>query len=178
MGTREEYFESLDSEDEINWSARKEMQEGDLVFMYRMSPRKAITALYKVKENPVFDPFGSWDGFWVNLEKICDIPDITFAQMDRDPILSQWGFVRSHFQGVMNESMTAAIYNRLLERIPLAVRQEHKLEPAPVAAIGYSGQFTSEREFEQKVIEPLLRQWGFQYKPQYSCPDSHKRLWN
>lgn len=169
MGTQEQYFEELDSENEINWSGRKEMREGDLVFMYRMSPRKAITALYRVKDEPKFNPFTGWDGFWVDLEKVCDIADVTFAQMGRDPVFSQWGLVRSHFQGVVTDPIPAVVYNRLLDEIPLAVRQEHELVPEPVLEVGNSGQYTSETDFEQKVIEPLIKQWGFQYHTQHTC---------
>ena len=35
--------------------------------------------------------------------------------------------------------------------------------------MGLSGEFTSEAEFEEKVIEPLLKQWGFKYETQNSC---------
>jgi hypothetical protein len=43
------------------------------------------------------------------------------------------------------------------------------LNPEPVATKGRSGQFTSEADFEEKVIEPMLKRWGFKYKPQYAC---------
>ena len=42
----DDYFWALDSEDEIDWSSRKEMNPGDLVFMYRKAPRSAITDIY------------------------------------------------------------------------------------------------------------------------------------
>jgi len=182
MGTREGYFGGLDGEDnedgdeedeedgdEIEWSGRKEMREGDLVFMYRMSPRKAITALYQVTARPSFNPFSSWDGFWVDLKKVTDIEDITFEDMETDQVFSTWGLVRSHFQGVMTEPVSPVIYNRLLERVPLEVRQEYDLEPEEISDAKFSGKYASEAEFEEKIVEPLLKRLGFRYRAQFPC---------
>jgi hypothetical protein len=171
MATQEQYFEGLDAkEKEVIWSGRKEIQPGDLVFVYRTAPRKAITEILRIKDEPVFDPWGAWDGFWVNLEKVCSIDDIAFSTMANDPIFKQWGLVRRNFVGTVTEPVPHSIYNRILDEIPTAVKQKHSLNPEPVATTGRSGQFTSEADFEEKVIEPMLKRWGFKYKHQYACP--------
>jgi hypothetical protein len=101
MATREENFADLDSGDDLNWSARKEMQPGDLVFIYRTAPRKAITDVFKVRDEPVFDPWAPWEGFWADLSRLCRIEDVTFADLRKDPTLKSWGVVRKQFQGGM-----------------------------------------------------------------------------
>jgi hypothetical protein len=170
MATYPEYFEGLDSsEKSVPWSGRKEIRPGDLVFMYRTAPRKAITDILRVKDEPFFDPWGAWDGFWLNLEKVCAVEDITISQMRDDPVLGQWGLVRRNFVGTVTEPVPHSIYNRLLDHISKAIREEYGLKPEPVADIGRSGQFTSEAEFEEKVIEPLLKRWGFRFARQHSC---------
>ena len=170
MATQEQYFEGLDSkEKEVDWSGRKEIQPGDLVFVYRTAPRKAITDILRVKDEPVFDPWGAWDGFWVTLEKVCTIDDISFSTMKNDRIFQQWGLVRRNFVGTVTEPVPHSIYNRILEELPATLKERHKLKPESVAVTGRSGQFTTEADFEEKVVEPLLKRWGFKYQRQYAC---------
>jgi hypothetical protein len=167
MATREENFADLDSNDDLNWSARKEMQPGDLVFIYRTAPRSAITDVLEVRDEPVFEPWTSWKGFWVDLQRVCRIEDITFADLRSDHVLKAWNVVRKKMFGVIVEPVAHSVYNRLLEMIPERTRDAHGLEPEPTANAGPSGQFVSEAEFEDQVIEPLLRRWGLDYQRQY-----------
>jgi hypothetical protein len=169
MATQERYFEHLDTGEDVEWSGRKEMQTGDLVFMYRMAPRKAIADVYWVKDEPYFDPWGEWGGFVVLMEKVCAIQDIPFAEMKTDHTLGKWGLVRRNFQGTVTEPMPYSMYNRLLDKIPAALRDEHGLEYEPVATMEGSGQFASEAEFEEDMIVPLLKHWELKYQAQHPC---------
>ncbi|MCL4299566.1 MAG: hypothetical protein KJ077_27770 [Anaerolineae bacterium] len=166
-----EYFDELDSaEKEVLWSGRKELLPGDLVFIYRTAPRSAITNILQVKDYPYLDPWGAWDGFWVKLEKIVAIADIPFRSMKQDSVIGQWGIVRRNFVGTVTEPVPPVVYNRLLEQIPATIRTKYNLNPQPVASTPSSGRFTSEADFEEKVIVPLLRDWNLHFKPQYPCP--------
>lgn len=166
MATKEDHFKTLDSSDGIQWSGRKEMQQGDLVFMYRTAPRKAITDIYRVTDDPGYDPWWPW-GFKVPLEKLADIKDITFSAMRSDQIIGQWSVIKRQFQGVITEPIPHKIYNELLMKLPEDVKQKFNLKPEPVLEGGHSGQYTSEQEFEEELIIPLLKQCGFQYQYQY-----------
>ncbi len=167
MATRDERFEALDSQDVLEWAGRKEMQEGDLVFMYRAAPRSAITDVFEVAGEPIFDPWGAWDGFWANLRRVCRIADVPFAVLRDDPVLGGWGVVRKRLTGVRTEPMPHWIYNRLLLEIPERTREAHGLEPEPTANVGRSGQFASEADFEDRVVEHLLRRWNLGYQRQH-----------
>lgn len=172
MATGEEYFEALDTEPEVNWSGREEMKEGDLVFMYRQTPRKAITDIYYVSQDPWFDPFGGWKGFWVPIKKITPIKDITMVDMKHDEILKQWSFVKTSSQGVSTAPIPYFAYNRLLELIDEDIKNEYDLNPEITANITQPNEiieFKDEREFEDKVIDPLLKRWGFKHQRQYPC---------
>lgn len=187
VGLDEIHSGSLDGKGkQVNWSGRKSIRPGDLVFIYRLAPRKAITNILRVKSEPYFDPKGAWDGFWVDLEKICTIPDITFTQMKDDPIISQWSTVRKNFQGTVTEPIPPIVYNRLLEKIPETVRTKYNLEPEKIGALlqgpssglsqyptmptpQFSGQFISEAQFEEEVIKPFLKRCGFKSQPQHLC---------
>lgn len=150
------------------WSGKKEMLEDDLVFLYTMSPVKAFTGLYKVTDFPRPDPWGGWDGLWIDLEKLADVRGVSFAQMKADPVLSQWGPVLRNFQGTVTEPVPHAVYNRLIELMP-EVATELELEPEPLSSIAESGTYASEADFEAKVVEPLLRGWGFHFTQQAQC---------
>jgi hypothetical protein len=170
MATREEYWPHLDEGGDLYWAGRKEMEPGDLVFFYRTAPRKAITDIYEVAPSGVtIDPWGSWHGLWFDLEKVTAIPDIPFSKLRTDPVLGKWGVIRRQFQGVVSEPVTHAVYNRLLELLPEDLCEEHGLEPEELAATGSSGSFASEEEFEDAVVEPLVRRMGLGMERQHVC---------
>lgn len=181
MVTNEEHFITLDSEDETTWSGRKEMKKGDLVFMYRTAPRKAITDIYKVTDDPGYSQWWPW-GFWVPINRLTNIKDITFSDMRSDPVLSQWNLIKRQFQGVSTEQVPHSIYNDLLNKIPGDIKEKFNLKPEPVLKVGYSGQYTSEQEFEEDFVIPLLKRWGFQYQYQHpqlfhvGCQQHHCRV--
>jgi len=162
-------FDSLDNEIDTTWSGRKEMQIGDVVFMYRQSPRKAITEIYRVSEQPYFDAYLGWGGFYIPLKKITSIKDITMVEMKHDSILNKWSFVKVQSQGVIAASIPYSIYNRLLEKMGKDVYESLGLSPESIGQEESSGTYSSEEEFEDKIIEPLLRHWGFKFKRQYAC---------
>jgi len=170
MATGPDYFWALDQSDKVDgWSGRKEMKVGDLVFMYRMAPRKAITDLYRVQSDPFFDPWAPWDGFWVDLQRICIIDDIPFSEMRQDLVFSQWSTVRKQFTGTVTELVPHNIYNRLLTKIAKDKKETHHLTPEPLARSGRSGEFASEADFEKDIIVPLLKRWHFRFRAQYPC---------
>jgi len=171
MATHEKYFWALDSGDDVIWSGRKEMQADDLVFMYRTAPCSAITNIYRVKDEPIFNPWNGYGGFDVNLKYLCAVEDITFSEMKNDPIIGQWGIVKRRFVGTVTEPIPHSVYNRLLTKISEKIQKKHHLEPEPVViTASCSGQFALEEDFEEEVIAPLLRRWGFKYKQRYICP--------
>jgi hypothetical protein len=146
------------------------MQIDDLVFMYRQTPRKAITDIYSVSESPYFDPYGGWGGFWVPIKKITPIKDITMIEMKvQDPILRNWGFAKCSSQGVVTEPVPYFAYNRLLELIGNDVCEKYNLTPEPVGDPSSSGQYETEEKFEDEVLEPLFRHWGFKFQRNYPC---------
>ena len=153
----------------VTWSGRKEMQRGDIVFMYRTSPVKAVVHLLKVTDDPSFDPWGGWQGFWVDLEHLAEIPPVGFSTMRSDPVLGQWSSVRKQFTGSITDPVPHSVYNRLLELIPRQLCSDLSLEPEALSELPDSGSYTCEADFEEKVVSPLLRRWSFKYQYQYPC---------
>lgn len=169
LATKQEYFDALDNKEEVIWSARKAMQAGDKLFIYRTSPVSAITDIFEAVEDSYFHPISAWDGFWVKMRRVCKIPPIKFSEMKVDPVLQDWWVVKKQFTGTVTDPVSFNIYNRLLELIPESIRQEYKLVPEPVAKHGTSGVFDSEQDFEEKVITPLLKRFDIKHDRQYPC---------
>lgn len=150
------------------WAAKREMMPGDLVFLYVMSDPKAVTAIFRVSDFPRADPWGAWNGYWIEITKLANCSGPSFAQMRQDSVLRNWGPVRRNFQGTVMEAMPHAVYNRLLQLLP-EVKRDLGLEEESLSRIPQSGFYASEAEFEEKVIEPLLRGWGWEFTPQKPC---------
>ena len=91
------------------------------------------------------------------MKKVTSIKDITMVEMKHDEVLSKWSFVKCSSQGVVTAPMPYSMYNRLLDKIGKDVCGRHNLVPEPTAKTASSGQYSSEEEFEDEVMEPLLR---------------------
>jgi len=166
LTTKASYFDSLNDR-KTTWSGRKEMKSGDLVFMYRMDPIKAIKDIWRVEGNPKFNPWGAWGGWNINLKLMVRIEDIPFSDMRIDPVMKKWSVIKKQFHGVISEPIPHSIYNRLLTKLPGYVKRMHKLQPEQVLDSEYSGQFGKESDFDEDFIKKLLKEWHFKYQYQH-----------
>ncbi|MDP6361445.1 MAG: hypothetical protein QF473_40420, partial [Planctomycetota bacterium] len=98
-------------------SGNKEVQEGDLIFIYQARPISALTHIYEVSGDPYFDPFGGWNGFWMEIAPVSEIPNFPIQEMRTDPILGNWGTVKKNFTGTVTEPVPHRIYNAILDRL-------------------------------------------------------------
>jgi len=155
-------------DDEVRWTGRKDMRPGDLVFMYESAPTKAVRTILQVEGWPYLDPWGPWDGIWVNLRKLAEVPAIPFSWMRKNAELSDWSVVRRQFQGVITEPVPHACYNELINQIPTEILEKHELQAEPVSSVSCSGEFATEAQFEDDIIDPLLRSWGISFLRQYA----------
>jgi hypothetical protein len=105
------------------------MSPGDVVFMYKTAPRSAITDVFRVVDSPRFDPYGAWDGFWVEIKRVGGIPDIPFRQLANDEVTSKWGMVRRQFIGTVTEPIPYPVYNQLLKFMGQPLQTKYQLRP-------------------------------------------------
>ncbi len=166
----EDSMMQADADDHTEWSGRKEMREGDAVFMYRMSPVKAITDVYTVDRDPEFDPYGAWTGFWVDLARVEKLAaPIPFSVLRKTPRIADWSVIRRQFQGVTVEPVPTSVFMELARLVPDELRQD--LEGAAPRNPNFEslGEFRLEREFEVDVLEPLLDAAGLLWERQAPC---------
>ncbi len=159
----------LKSGEAVEWSGNKEVQEGDVIFVYSASPVSALTHIYEVTGEPIFDPYGAWGGFWMLISPICSIPQIPFRELKAHPVIGEWGTVKKQFTGTVTEPIPHRAYNALLELIPSDLREAHDLHPEQIETKGVSGNYHSEEHFEDEVITPLLQRLAFTFRRQQTC---------
>ena len=79
------------------------------------------------------------------------------VEMEHDDVLKQWAFVKTSSQGVSTAPMPYFAYNRFLELIDTTIIEKHDLQPEITASFAPLNTFSTEEEFEDKVIEPILK---------------------
>lgn len=169
FATSERYWPELDQGDEAEWSGHQEMAVGDLVFIYRTAPEKAITDLFRVQGRPSPDPVSFWDVI-VPIQRVTRLAPIPFSTLRTDERLRNWSVVLQQFQGVRCAPVPDVHYNRLLELLPQKLVRKLNLSPRVLREDGTCGDFTLECDFSESVVEGLLKQIGLRFHSQYPCP--------
>ena len=135
----ESYLE-LEEKDEITRTSEKNVKEGDIVFIYRGSPHSNVAYFFKAKNNAYKNPNSKVkrDKYLVDIHQKVELQNpIIFSEMKKDPILSQWGPIKSNFIGSFFEVLPNELEsfktlildkNPELENIIAPLESKHSLE--------------------------------------------------
>jgi hypothetical protein len=136
------------------WTCHKDTEDGDLVLLYRTSPKKDIAYLIETRSAayPLLDDEAATDqGFVYG----CDFEVIehfsspmTLDEIRRDPALATWGAFRRNFLGTAFR-IEPDIWDHLIDRL---TSDRQKLESRRREARHL---VTLEREIEEKLAEDL-----------------------
>ena len=163
-------FESIDSHGpEVlgAWAINKRAKRGDIALMYCVSPRSAITSVYRIVEDAHFDPFGGWTGYRAKIAEKIAIPWIKFTEIKADSILKEWKLVKGNFQGLLQNEVPENCWLRLLEMIsdrdPAAGERLSQFRNAGKGTreIKVAGEKWSEKEVEDRFAIPVLERIGW-----------------
>lgn len=155
------------SENVGTWAINPKAKYGDIALMYCVSPRSAFVSVYRCAEDAHSDPFGGWNGYRGQITDKIPIPWITFSEMKTDPVLGEWGLVRSQFQGLLKHEVPQEIWHRLID---LVVEKDQetgeRLRQFAHAGEGtrmikVSGEDWSEAEVEEQLVIPVLNELGW-----------------
>lgn len=166
-----------DKEETATWTVNPGVRRGDIVLMYCMAPRKAITHRYRALCDAYEDPFDDlWTSDQVNgeLGEREALPWITLDEMRADPILSTWGVVRSNFQGARKTIVPSAVWRRIEHLVEVKRSDPNWVQRAATdLSRGEDGSRAKakllippqeeaelEREFEERAVKPLLQGLG------------------
>jgi hypothetical protein len=163
-------FDRIDAHGPENvgaWAINQNARRGDIALMYCVSPRSAITSIYRCVTDAYFDPFGGWNGFRAELKDRIAVPWVTYGELRDDPIAGQWKLVRSRFQGLLKHEMPEDVWRRFIamveERDAEAGKQLRQYAGAAegVRSIRVADETWTEAAFEEQVVIPLLEDLGW-----------------
>ena len=153
----------LHNDDKFLWQGKEEMQPGDIVLMYDLSPYSRISSIWRAVSPGYDDPFHCYPGK-VILGYPVEIPSISFRELAADPVLGKNGLVKAHMQGVNGRSFSVEEYNAILKIIKKKGGNTAKLPPAPEKSKINTKDIICEHDVELKLLEPFLRKLGYQDK--------------
>lgn len=153
----------LQGNDKFLWQGKEEMQPGDIVLMYDLSPYSRISSVWRAVSPGYDDPFHCYPGK-VILGYPVEIPPVSFKELAADPLLGKNGLVKAHMQGVNGRSFSVEEYNAILKIIKKKGGNTAKLPPAPEKSKINTKDIICEHDVELKLLEPFLRKLGYQDK--------------
>jgi len=150
-----------------NWAINKRAKRGDIAIMYCVSPRSAITSVYRILEDAHYDPFGGWTDYRAKLAEKIPVPWIKFTEIKADSILREWNLVKRSFQGLLKIEVPENCWLRLLEiiteRDPAAGERLNQFRNAAKGTreIKVADETWSEKEVEDQFAIPVLERIGW-----------------
>ena len=141
------------------WQGNVNTQPGDIIVMYCLSPRSCIHSIWRAVTPGFVDPFfGFYNTIYMGMP--ITVEPITLKELKTDEVLSQMPLVRANMQGINGREINKAFYDRILM---LLEQKGTSLEALPLLAEGHAPDTAlfSERDVEQKKLEPLLKELGY-----------------
>ena len=99
------------------WAGQKNMQVGDVIFMYETAPHSVIRYAWRAISEAYDDPFHFYSGkIW--LADPQKLPQITYQELRENSVFANNGLVRAHMQGCgRGPSLKTEEYNALLSML-------------------------------------------------------------
>lgn len=141
------------------WQANEDTRKGDIILFYETAPKSAITSIWIAQTNGVRDPFFHYYNYaYIGDKK--EINPITLPDLKAHPTLSELSVVRKNFQGVNGFPINSSDYQQILS---VANQKGDNIATLPKL---YSPDIKPgkdcklEKEVEEKLLEPLLKELG------------------
>ena len=161
------------NEDDICcWQGCSEILPGDIILLYERAPYKRIGSIWRAVSPGFDDPFHYFPGKVFMSHPIQDIPMVTFDDLKQDPVWSKNGLIRCNMQGIgfKNSAVTHEEYEalkKLFKKKDPSFSLKRLPEPPPYAKF-FHDDLDDERDVEEKLLEPLLTQLGYNVKKEFT----------
>jgi hypothetical protein len=159
-------FEFLDNSiytDTNTWGAGGlKIKKGDLIIMYCLSPRKFTHSIWRAIDDSFVDPF-SYYYYAVKIGFPLKTKQITYRELRDNPILKDNGTIKANMQGLNGRALNEKEY---IEYLNLLKTKGQNIKELPMLPI-YNREIENienERDVEEQLIEPLLKDLGFTEK--------------
>ena len=153
-GSKDDAFLADEKENITTWQCSPETKAGDMIVMYLRTPISAVDSVWRSSSVGFNDPFFYYYRC-TYISKPVSMNRIGLNDMKNDKILGKMPIVRKNMQGVNGVELKPSEYARIL-----------KLGKCKAPEIHYSADisdntFCTEKDVEEKIIKPLLKQLGY-----------------
>lgn len=154
-------METLEDMAEHHWQGNLDMRRGDVCIMYIRKPLSSIHSLWRVVEDAYVDPFFHYKQA-VQISRPKRLPNLHFREIADDSLMGGNQYVKARLQGASGKILTHGEYERLLQMmvvkgdLPEGTPHFTAQEAVDLTLLG------SERDVEQRLVEPLLRRAGLE----------------
>ena len=154
-----QYLQNVSSSSIHYWQGNTDTRPGDIVLMYELAPYSHISSILRAVSPGYDDPFRFWPGV-VWLGRPVPIPPVSLEELKADPVWSYKGLVKANMQGVSGRGCSREEYAALLDILQQKGFDITTLPALPELADSPDIPLTCERDVEQYLLEPFLRQLG------------------
>lgn len=146
------------------WSGNSNMNVGDIVFIYELSPYSVIRSMWRTLSNGYDDPFQYYSGkVW--LGNPIKIPDITFAELKENYNFIKHGLVRAHMQGLGSGVALSLTDYTALQNMLQSKGFDVSIMPELLAyETDMAIELHNEQDIEKYILEPFLAKLGVHQK--------------
>ena len=168
----EEYTKNPFNEKSVYcWQGPEGILPGDIIILYERAPYSRISSIWRAVSPSYDDPFHYYPGK-VFMSCPVRVPNIEFDTLFSDPIWGKNGLVKAHMQGIGFKR--TIITHDEYERLKKLFKQRDKKfnlkslpEPPPYAQFYHEG-IKTEKDVEEKFLEPLLAKLGYNVKKEFT----------
>lgn len=158
-----DFLDNFNEHDTTFWQGNLDTKRGDIIIMYCLHPRSYIHSIWRATKDGIADPFFNFYSS-IYIGHGVKVSPIYLNELKTDHYFSEHSMVRKNFQGMSDSSFSVEDYKKLQD---LLIEKGYNTSNLPQI---YSPQFSlnsslkSEKEVENKLLEPFLREIGYQEK--------------
>lgn len=142
------------------WQGNPQTKIGDIILLYSLSPYSGLTAIFRAVSPTYYDPFSNYpERVWVGCPIV--IQTIHLFELKNNPVWKEKGLVKANMQGVNGRECTSDEYNAIIEILKSKNFDVSILPKLPFLDEPDFGNLSNERDVEITLLEPLLKQLGF-----------------
>jgi len=153
------FLDKAENHSSNTWGAGNlNIKKGDLVLMYCVSPRKYLHSIWRAIEDSFIDPF-RFHYYCIKVGFPQKIEPVGFHELKENVIFKNSPTVRSNMQGMNGRPLSVNEYLELISMLGEKGQNTTGLPKLPVYERDVDN-VENERDVEQKLIEPLLKDIG------------------
>ncbi|WP_312324307.1 restriction endonuclease subunit R [Soonwooa sp.] len=145
------------------WQGNIDTRKGDILVVYCLSPRSYIHSVWRATKDGIADPFFHYYSN-IYIGHGTKVPPITIHELKEDKYFSKNPLVRKNLQGINGYPLSSEDY-QYLQKMLSEKGLDCKILPQLYKYIyEQNKELKNEREVEVNLIEPFLKNIGFQEK--------------